>query len=417
MRRAGSLLLGFAACFVLGAAPAMADTPNCPRTLVAQVAAGDPGNATVAWVEECIFGTSDVVASSSTAPGIFPAATVVSPPGTGLQLLGNVVSDAAGDTWIFGTSNRIVYGPKATQQVEITGRWVAFRPAGGSFSTTTLPIAMLQTAVAVSRTGRIVVAWITSNGDTAIATADPSATFSMLPVQRGFQVSSVGINAAGTITLAGLPRTPSAGAYRWIEVLTQSVPNGGFAKTIVDRLVRPRYGCGRHGPPPSAGGVKLAVAPSGAALLAWTVLMARCPLARSTGMVAARPAGGQSFGRGARFSADLASYGFTGGVAVDDSGHGLVGWQRRNSHVAVDLVDPQGHPAPRATDLGRGGGGGAHAGERRRRGRRDIVAYLSNGARLSLTPARRPPVSAPRSRSAATTATAARSRSTRRAPR
>src|SRR4029077_18269522 len=167
------------------------------------------------------------------------------------------------------------------------------------------------------------------------------------------------------------------------EVLTQSATGGGFAKTIVDRLVRPARGCGRHGPPPSAGGVKLAVAPSGAALLAWTVLLARCPNARSTGMVAVRPAGGHGFGRGARFSTDLVSYGFTGGVAVDDSGHGLVGWQRRRNHFAVDLVDAQGHPARRPTDVGRGGGtllaspgGGAVA---------TVLDYLSVPTRVSLS--------------------------------
>ncbi len=383
MRRAGSLLLGFAACFVLGAAPAGA-AANCPATLGTQVAAGNPGNATVAWVQQCTVPTTEVVASSSSAPGIFPAATVVSPPGPGVQLLGNVVSDAAGDAWIFGTSNRVVYGPKATQDLEITGRWVAFRPAGGSFTTTPLPAGIVQTSnVTVSPAGRIALAWITPKGDTAIATADRSATFSLLGVQRGFLVSSLGIDAAGSITLAGVPSTPFAGAYRWVEVLTQRTTGGGFAKTIVDRLARPNRSCAHHGPPPTAGGPKLAIAPSGATLLAWTVLLERCPSARSTGMVAARPGDGQGFGRGIRFSTDLASYGFTGGVAVDDSGHGLVGWQRRNSHFVVDVVDPQGHPARRATDLGRGAGallaspGGAAAAT--------IVDYLSAGTRVSLS--------------------------------
>src|SRR5262249_32019272 len=143
-------------------------------------------------------------------------ATAGSPP----QLLENVVTDAAGDTWIFGTTDKVVFGPKATQDLEVTGRWVAFRPAGGTFTTAPLPRGILLASnVAVSPTGQIVRAWSTASGDTGLATANRSATFAMLPVQR-FDTDDVGIDAAGTITLAGTPRFRSPGAGRWVETRT-----------------------------------------------------------------------------------------------------------------------------------------------------------------------------------------------------
>jgi hypothetical protein len=350
MRRTCPLLLVLAACLALGGAPAVADTATCPNALAVGAAAGAPGNVTVAWGEGCELGVTDVVASSSTAAGVFVDAVVVSPPGAGVKSLARVVSDAAGDTWVFGTTHRVVHGPKAQQDLELIGRWVAFQPAGGAFATTSLPANIPTPFVAVSPSGRIVMAWTTSTGSTAIATADRSANFSRLPAQRGFLVADVGIDASGAITLAGVPAYGQPGEGRWVETLTGTT-SGRFTKTVVDRLPRPTHGCGRHGPTPVAGRPQLSVAPSGSTLLAWSIAFEQCSRPNPVVMVA-QHLPGAGFSPRRRVPADIPAFQVDGNVAIDDAGRGLIGWERGDGRYAVDVIDGHGTPRPRPTTLG-----------------------------------------------------------------
>jgi hypothetical protein len=330
---AGVLLVLAAGSPALAATP----TPSCPRPPSPRrvaTAVDGVGEALVVWHQTCVDATQhesdDVVAALGSGPGMFPAAVAISPPGR-LADVSQVASDAAGDMWVLG--NLLVQGQKIDEPGEpapgIHGAWVAFRPAGGVFGPAQVLAADAQDVrVASDAAGHVVIGWNTEAHGARLETADATGRRSAVAARPALQLTGLGIDAAGNVTVVGIPARDVSGGAHEVDQVTAAAGRRFSAVRVLARIARPASGCAHRGPAPTVAPPQLAVAPSGEALAAWGVAENGCGnVAVMLGDVTQRGLSGH-FGYVHTFTRHFATFVYDDAenVAVDNAGGGLLGW-------------------------------------------------------------------------------------------